>query len=63
MTTKLAAFAGNAGAANPTQLNAVHDILRTRGVERRLIVNDRMQQISHALQPIINVCPEEIANS
>jgi len=48
------------------QLHAAHDILRTRGVpeeERRLVVDNWMQQISHALQPIINVRPEEIVNS
>ena len=46
------------------RLNAVHDILQTRGMpeeERRLIVDNWMQQISRALQPIINVCPGEIA--
>jgi len=48
------------------QLHAVHGILRTRGVsedERRLIVDNLMLQISHALQPIINLRPEEIVNS
>jgi len=48
------------------QQHAVRDILRTRGVpeeERRLVVDNWIQQISHALQPIINVRPEEIVNS
>ena len=48
------------------QLHAVHDIFRTRGApedERRLIVDNWTQQISHARQPIINLRTEEIVDS
>jgi len=43
------------------QLHAVHEVLHMRRV-RRLIIDDWMQQISQALQPSINVRPEDIVN-
>jgi len=47
------------------QLHGLHEVLRGRNVpeeEKRFVVEDWMERVGQAIQPLINVHPDEIVN-